>query len=84
MKMRPYIERLISGLVNHNGAREAKFVGAKKVDYQMKMAATCYNLKRWVARLLHSQSSKKEVEQANVVTFGRSGYKLPAPQPVTA
>lgn len=49
MKLRPQVERVIAGLVLHNGARRARFRGLEKVDFQMKMCATAYNLKRWLA-----------------------------------
>lgn len=49
MKLRPQVERVISGLVLHNGARRARFRGIEKVDFQAKMCATAYNLKRWVS-----------------------------------
>jgi hypothetical protein len=48
MKLRPQIERIIAGLVLHDGARHAIFRGLEKVDYQAKMQATVYNLKRWL------------------------------------
>jgi hypothetical protein len=48
MKLRPNIERIIAGLVLHGGARHAIFRGLEKVDYQAKMQATIYNLKRWL------------------------------------
>jgi len=48
MKLRPQVERVIAGLVLHNGARRAIFRGLEKVDYQVKMQATVYNLKRWL------------------------------------
>jgi hypothetical protein len=47
MKLRPQIERVIAGLVLHCGARYARFRGLVKVDYQAKMCAAVYNLKRW-------------------------------------
>jgi IS5 family transposase len=55
MKQRPQVERVIAGLVRYNGARRARFRGLAKVDYQMKMCATSYNLKRWVQ--LHTKRS---------------------------
>lgn len=51
MKLRPQIERVIAGLVLHNGARYARFRGTTKVDFQMKMCATVYNVKHWLVRL---------------------------------
>ena len=51
MKLRPQVERVIAGLVRHNGARRARFRGTKKVDFQMKMCAMAYNVKRWLKLL---------------------------------
>lgn len=48
MRLRPQVERIIAGLVLHNGARRARFRGLAKVDYQLKMNALAYNLKRWL------------------------------------
>lgn len=47
MKLRPQVERVIAGLVRYNGARRAKSVGLAKADFQAKMNAMAYNLKRW-------------------------------------
>ena len=58
MKLRPQIERVIAGLVLHNDARRARFRGKAKVDFQMKMCATAYNLKRWVV-LQQGKPTKK-------------------------
>jgi hypothetical protein len=44
---RANIERHIAGLTQHNGARHAKSIGLPKVNFQLNMAATAYNLKRW-------------------------------------
>lgn len=44
---RANIERHIAGLTQHNGARYAKVIGLTKVNFQLTMAATAYNLKRW-------------------------------------
>jgi hypothetical protein len=48
LKLRPQVERVIAGLVRHNGARYARFRGLEKVDFQMKMCAMAYNVKRWL------------------------------------
>jgi hypothetical protein len=48
MKARSQIERIIAALVLHNGARHARFRGLVKVNFQMKMCATVFNLKRWL------------------------------------
>ena len=51
MKLRPQIERVIAGLVLHNGARRARFRGIRRVDFQVKMCAMIYNVKHWLVRL---------------------------------
>ena len=43
LKLRPHIERIIAGLVLHNGARRATGVGLRNADYQLRMAAVAYN-----------------------------------------
>ena len=43
MKLRPDIERTISILVRHNGARRARFRGLIKVDFQLKMCGMAFN-----------------------------------------
>lgn len=48
LKLRPQVERIIAALVRYNGARQARFRGLAKVDFQMKMCAMAYNAKRWV------------------------------------
>ncbi len=58
MSLRPQIERIVSGLVLHNGARRARFRGSMKVAFQARMNATAYNLKRWVS-LLSGKPTKK-------------------------
>ena len=40
-------ERHIAALTLHNGARDAKSIGLPKINFQLTMAATAYNLKRW-------------------------------------
>lgn len=51
MKLRPEVERVIAGLVLHNGARRARFRGLAKVDFQVKMCAMIYNARRWLVCL---------------------------------
>lgn len=71
MKLRPQIERVIAGLVLHNGARQARFVGKTKADFQVKMCASIYNAKRWLVLL----AEKEERHQRPV----RRRWELPAP-----
>ncbi|MEM7134026.1 MAG: transposase [Chloroflexota bacterium] len=48
MKFRAHIERIIAALVRYNGGRRATSKGLEAADYQARMAATAYNLKRWL------------------------------------
>jgi len=50
MKKRPRIELVIAHLVLFHGARQARFRGTAKVDYQLKMAAMAYNVKWYLNR----------------------------------
>lgn len=73
MKLRPQVERLIAGLVLHNGARRARFRGLVKVDFQAKMCATAYNLKRWAALLSGKGHKKRRKFGAPLPSQGGSG-----------
>ena len=57
MRLRSQVERVIAGLVLHNGARNARYRGTKKVEYQLKMAACVYNVKRWLNILASQKTS---------------------------
>lgn len=59
MKLRPQVERVIAGIVLHNGARYARFRGLAKVDFQVKMCAMVYNAKRWVVLLAEKEGRHK-------------------------
>lgn len=48
MKQRPRVERIIAALVRYNGARVARRRGKLKCDFQAKMNAVAYNLKKWM------------------------------------
>lgn len=48
MQQRPRVERIIAALVRYNGAREARRRGKLKCDFQAKMNAVAYNLKKWM------------------------------------
>lgn len=58
MKLRPAVERIIAALVRYNGARRATAYGLAAADFQLKMAAVAYNLKRW-----HTLTKAKEKAQ---------------------
>jgi IS5 family transposase len=51
MKLRPTIERIIAELVRYFGARNARFRGLDKNDYQAKQNATAFNLRQWLRQL---------------------------------
>ena len=50
-KRRSLIEQTIAHLVRYNGARHARRRGQDAADFQAKMCATAYNLKRWIKLL---------------------------------
>ena len=51
MRRRPLVERIIAALVRYNGARSARRRGKVKCDFQAKMNAMAYNLKKWMCLL---------------------------------
>lgn len=51
MQQRPRVERIIAALVRYNGARNARRRGKFKCDFQAKMNAVAYNLKKWIKLL---------------------------------
>ena len=59
MKLRPHAERIIAALVRYNGARHARSLGLKNADFQVRMAATAFNLKRWLALSLDQEQEAK-------------------------
>lgn len=71
MKLRPQVERVIAGLVLHNGARRARFRGLVKVDFQVRMAAMAYNAKHWLVLLAEREGRRKRPV--------RRRWGLPAP-----
>jgi hypothetical protein len=71
MKLRPHVERIIAALVGHNGARRARFVGLKKMDFQMKMCAMSYNAKRWLVLLAEKEGRHRRQP--------RRRWELPVP-----
>ena len=58
MKQRHHIERIIAALVRYNGARQATGFGLANADFQLKMAAVAFNLKRW--HTLHLQKQRAQ------------------------
>ncbi len=59
MKLRPAIERTIAALVRYNGARRAKSIGLARADFQVRMAALAFNLKRWLALTLAKEKAQR-------------------------
>jgi transposase len=59
MKQRAHIERIIAALVRFNGARHAESFGLEHADYQARMAATAYNLKRWTILIRRLQRQER-------------------------
>jgi hypothetical protein len=60
LKLRAHIERIIAALVLHNGARRAKGDGLRNADYQLRMAAVAYNLKRWAVLINEREREKRK------------------------
>jgi hypothetical protein len=60
MKQRFVVERTIAALMRHNGGRRCRRCGLLMADFQAKMAATAFNLKRWV-RLLSLREPAAEI-----------------------
>jgi transposase len=58
MKLRPTVERIIAALVRYHGARQATGYGLDYADFQLKLAAMAFNLKRW--HTLHKQEEKAQ------------------------
>lgn len=47
-KHRTVVERIIAALTRYNGARRCRRLGLGHADFQAKMAAVAYNLKKWL------------------------------------
>lgn len=59
MKLRPQVERIIAILTRYNGARRAVADGMANADFQLKMCAMAYNLKRWHKLTLAHQKAQR-------------------------
>jgi IS5 family transposase len=66
-KLRPKVEQVIAHLVRYNGARHARRRGKLAADFQAKMCATAYNLKRWM-RLLSARSGSTASQPATTAS----------------
>jgi hypothetical protein len=51
LQQRPQVERVVFELTHYNGARHCRKRGLMNADWQAKMCAAAYNLKRWMRRL---------------------------------
>ena len=66
-KLRPKVEQVIAHLVRYNGARLARRRGQPAADFQAKMCAMAYNLKRWMRTLpLSTQPSPQAAAAAEL------------------
>lgn len=59
MKLRPRIERVIFELTHYNGARRCRRRGLLAADFQSKLSSTAYNLKLWMRKLDHPNSTRR-------------------------
>jgi IS5 family transposase len=59
MKLRPAVERIIAALTRYNGARHAAAFGKENADFQLKMNAMAFNLKRWHALTLAQRKAQR-------------------------
>jgi len=59
IRQRPLIERLIFNLTHFFGARHAKSTGLDKANFQLRMAATAFNLRQLLRRRGHKQTKLK-------------------------
>lgn len=59
MQFRSNIERIIAALVRYNGARHAHSKGTAKADFQARMAATAFNLKKWHKLTLEKEKATR-------------------------
>lgn len=73
---RANIERHIAALTQHNGARRAKVRGLHKVNFQLTMAATAYNLKRWHTLTLEQERRTRLTAQDAIPSEGETDTTL--------
>ncbi len=64
MRLRPIIEQIIAGLTRYNGARRARRRGNHNADFQAKMNATAFNIKRWMRLLDQAAVARPSPESA--------------------
>ena len=48
IKERPRVERIIYNLTHIHGARRCRSVGLEKANFQLKMAATAFNIRQFI------------------------------------
>jgi hypothetical protein len=61
MKLRPAIERIIAALVRYNDARRARGYGLRNADFQARMAAVAFNLKRWAVLTREKEKAQRRL-----------------------
>lgn len=61
MRFRSTIEQKIAALVRYNDARQAHAYGLQKADFQVRMAAVAYNLKKWHKLTLEQEKATRYV-----------------------
>lgn len=59
MHFRSTIERIIAALVRYNDARHAHSTGTANADFQARMAATAFNLKKWHKLTLEKEKAAR-------------------------
>jgi len=57
IKSRHHVECIIAAITCHNGGRRACRQGQKKADFQARMNAITFNIKRWLRVLSVSQAA---------------------------
>ncbi|MEZ4684241.1 MAG: hypothetical protein R2932_59520 [Caldilineaceae bacterium] len=68
--------RIIAGVVRYNGGRQAQGYGHVYADFQVKMAATAYNLKRWHKLTLERKRAQRyRPPPSLVIAVSASGQK---------
>ena len=72
-KLRPTVEQVIAHLVRYNGARHARRRGQLAADFQAKMCAMAYNLKRWMRKL----AAQTQVSRQTTAACERQGSASP-------
>ncbi len=62
IKQRPGVERIIYNLTNIHGARRCHSVGLEKANFQLRMAATAFNIRQFIRQ---KQRIKQQIATPN-------------------